>query len=164
MPYYLTSVFDYLYFMWIAFKTSHIIVFLNILYFYEWSQQFQSEAWDLICMYIIVHILVWTYLFLLTSFFDCLSFCGLFLKHPYKRFFPFYILYFYQSRSLSQKQFQVYLRSRIVDEGVRTWGATGSCTCLAAGWGLTVPLAWEIILYNLCLWIRDSDTFFSSEN
>ena len=30
----------------------------------------------------IVHILVWTYLFLLTSFFDCLSFCGLFLKHP----------------------------------------------------------------------------------
>ena len=49
----------------------------------------------------IVHILVWTYLFLLTSFFDCLSFCGLFLKHPYKRFFPFYILYFYLSRSLS---------------------------------------------------------------
>ena len=37
----------------------------------------------------IVHILVWTYLFLLTSFFDCLSFCGLFLKHPYKRFFSF---------------------------------------------------------------------------
>ena len=35
---------------------------------------------------------------LLTSFFDCLSFCGLFLKHPYKRFFPFYILYFYLSR------------------------------------------------------------------
>ena len=29
----------------------------------------------------IVHILVWTYLFLLTSFFDCLSFCGLLLKH-----------------------------------------------------------------------------------
>ena len=49
----------------------------------------------------IVHILVWTYLFLLTSFFDCLSFCGLFLKHPCKRFFPFYILYFYLSRSLS---------------------------------------------------------------
>ena len=49
----------------------------------------------------IVHILVWTYLFLLTSFFDCLSFCGLFLKHPYKRFFPFYIRYFYQSRFLS---------------------------------------------------------------
>ena len=49
----------------------------------------------------IVHILVSTYLILLTSFFDCLSFCGLFLKHPYKRFFPFYILYFYQSRSLS---------------------------------------------------------------
>ena len=49
----------------------------------------------------IVHILVWTYLFLLTSFFDCLYFCGLFLKHPYKRFFPFYILYFYLSRSLS---------------------------------------------------------------
>ena len=49
----------------------------------------------------IVHILVWTYLFLLTSFFDCLSFCGLFLGHPYKRFFPFYILYFYQSRFLS---------------------------------------------------------------
>ena len=49
----------------------------------------------------IVHILVWTYLFLLTSFFHCLSFCGLFLKHPYKRFFPFYILYFYLSRSLS---------------------------------------------------------------
>ena len=49
----------------------------------------------------IVHILVWTYLFLLTSFFDCLSFCGLFLKHPFKRFFPFYILYFYLSRSLS---------------------------------------------------------------
>ena len=49
----------------------------------------------------IVHILVWTYLFLLTSFFDFLSFCGLFLKHPYKRFFPFYILYFYLSRSLS---------------------------------------------------------------
>ena len=49
----------------------------------------------------IVHILVSTYLFLLTSFFDCLSFCGLFLKHAYKRFFPFYILYFYQSRSLS---------------------------------------------------------------
>ena len=49
----------------------------------------------------IVHILVWTYLFLLTSFFDCLSFCGQFLKHPYKRFFPFYIPYFYQSRSLS---------------------------------------------------------------
>ena len=49
----------------------------------------------------IVHILVWTYLFLLTSFFDCLSFCGLFLKHPYKRFFPFYILYFYLPRSLS---------------------------------------------------------------
>ena len=49
----------------------------------------------------IVHILVWTYLFLLTSFFDCLSFCGLFLKHPYKRFFPFYILYFYLSRFLS---------------------------------------------------------------
>ena len=48
----------------------------------------------------IVHILVWTYLFLLTSFFDCLSFCGLFLKHPYKRFFPFHILYFYLSRSL----------------------------------------------------------------
>ena len=48
----------------------------------------------------IVHILVWTYLFLLASFFDCLSFCGLFLKHPYKRFFPFYILYFYLSRSL----------------------------------------------------------------
>ena len=47
----------------------------------------------------IVHILVSTYVFLLTSFFDCLSFCGLFLKHPYKRFFPFYILYFYQSRS-----------------------------------------------------------------
>ena len=46
----------------------------------------------------ILHILVWTYLFLLTSFFDCLSFCGLFLKHPYKRFFPFYILYFYLSR------------------------------------------------------------------
>ena len=52
------------------------------------------------CTYI-VHILVWTYLFLLTSFFDCLSFCGLFLKHPYKRFFPFYILYFYLSRSLT---------------------------------------------------------------
>ena len=52
------------------------------------------------CTYI-VHILVSTYLFLLTSFFDCLSFCGLFLKHPFKRFFPFYILYFYQSRSLS---------------------------------------------------------------
>ena len=49
----------------------------------------------------IVHVLVSTYLFLLTSFFDCLSFCGLFLKHPYKRFFPFYIIYFYQSRSLS---------------------------------------------------------------
>ena len=49
----------------------------------------------------IVHILVWTYLFLLTSFFDCLSFCGSFLKHPHKRFFPFYILYFYLSRSLS---------------------------------------------------------------
>ena len=49
----------------------------------------------------IVHILVWTYLFLLTSFFDCLSFCGLFLKHPFKRFFPFYILYFYLSRFLS---------------------------------------------------------------
>ena len=49
----------------------------------------------------IVHFLVWTYLFLLTSFFDCLSFCGLFLKHPYKRFFPFYILYFYLSRFLS---------------------------------------------------------------
>ena len=49
----------------------------------------------------IVHILVSTYLFLLTSFFDCLSFRGLFLKHPYKRFFPFYILYFYQSRFLS---------------------------------------------------------------
>ena len=48
----------------------------------------------------IVHILVWTYLFLLTSFFDCLSFCGLFLKHPYKRFFPLYILYFYLSRFL----------------------------------------------------------------
>ena len=52
------------------------------------------------CTYI-VHILVSTYLFLLTSFYDCLSFCGLFLKHPYKRFFPFYILYFYLSRSLS---------------------------------------------------------------
>ena len=50
----------------------------------------------------IVHILVSTYLFLLTAFFDSLSFCGLFLKHPYKRFFPFYILYFYQSRSLSR--------------------------------------------------------------
>ena len=49
----------------------------------------------------IVHILVWTYLFLLTTFFDCLSFCGLFLKHPYKRFFPFYILYFYLSRILT---------------------------------------------------------------
>ena len=49
----------------------------------------------------IVHILVSTSLFLLTSFFDCLSFCGLFLKHPYKRFFPFYILYFYQSTSIS---------------------------------------------------------------
>ena len=49
----------------------------------------------------IVHVLVSTYLFLLTSFFHCLSFCGLFLKHPYKRFFPLYILYFYQSRSLS---------------------------------------------------------------
>ena len=65
------------------------------------TQQFQSEALDLICMYIIVHILVWTYLFLLTSFFDCLSFCRLFLKHPYKRFFPFYILYFYPSRFFS---------------------------------------------------------------
>ena len=52
------------------------------------------------CTYI-VHILVSPYLFLLTSFFDCLSFCGLFLKHPYKRFVPFYILYFYQSRFLS---------------------------------------------------------------
>ena len=41
----------------------------------------------------IVHILVWTYLFLLTSFFDCLSFCGLFLKHPYKRFFFLYSLF-----------------------------------------------------------------------
>ena len=49
----------------------------------------------------IVHILVWTYLFLSTSFFDCLSFCGLFLKHPFQKFFPFYILYFYLSRSLS---------------------------------------------------------------
>ena len=49
----------------------------------------------------IVHILVWTYLFPLTSFFDCLSFCGLFFKHPYKRFFPFYILYFYLSRFIS---------------------------------------------------------------
>ena len=49
----------------------------------------------------IIHILVSIYLFLLTSFFDCLNFCGLFLKHPYKRFFPFYILYFYQSKSLS---------------------------------------------------------------
>ena len=49
----------------------------------------------------IVHFLLWTCLFLLTSFFDCLSFCGLFLKHPYKRFFPFYILYFYLSRFLS---------------------------------------------------------------
>ena len=49
----------------------------------------------------VVHILVWTYLFPLTSFFDCSSFCGLFLKHPYKRFFPFYILYFYLSRFLS---------------------------------------------------------------
>ena len=49
----------------------------------------------------IVNILVWTYLFLLTSFFDRLSFCGLFLKHPYKTFFPFYILYFYLSRSIS---------------------------------------------------------------
>ena len=49
----------------------------------------------------IVHILVSTYHFLLTSFFDCLSFCGLLFKHPYKRLFPFYILYFYQSRSLS---------------------------------------------------------------
>ena len=48
----------------------------------------------------IVHILVWTYLFHSTSFFDCLSFFGLFLKHPYKRFFPFHILYFYLSRSL----------------------------------------------------------------
>ena len=48
----------------------------------------------------IVHILVSTYLFLLASFFDCLSFCGLFLKQPYKRFFPFNILYFYQSRLL----------------------------------------------------------------
>ena len=53
------------------------------------------------CTYI-VHILVSTYLFLLTSFFDCLSFCGLFLKHPYKRFVPFYILYFYQSRFLNE--------------------------------------------------------------
>ena len=53
----------------------------------------------------IVHILVSTYLFLLTSFFDCLSFSGLFLKHPYKRFFPFYILYFYQSRSLPYLSF-----------------------------------------------------------
>ena len=33
-------------------------------------------------------------------FFDCLSFCGLFLKHPFQRFFPFYILYFYLSRFL----------------------------------------------------------------
>ena len=41
----------------------------------------------------IVHILVWTYLFLLTSFFDCLSFGGLFLKHPYKRFSFSYSLF-----------------------------------------------------------------------
>ena len=50
----------------------------------------------------IVHILVWTYLFLLTSFFDCLSFCGLFLKHPYKRFFLFiFFIFTYRDLSLS---------------------------------------------------------------
>ena len=37
----------------------------------------------------IVHILVLTYLFLLTSFFDCLFFCGLFLKHPKIKIFSF---------------------------------------------------------------------------
>ena len=48
----------------------------------------------------IVHILVWTYLFLLTSFFDYLSFCGLFSKHPFKDFFLF-IFFIFTYRDLS---------------------------------------------------------------
>ena len=83
-----------------------------------------------------VHILVSTYLFLLTSFFDCLSFCGLFLKHPYKRFFPFYILYFYQSRSLSL------------------------CLCLSFTQKSVLPL---VLSHNL-LYISISDTVEQTNN
>ena len=48
----------------------------------------------------IVHILVWAYLFRLTSFFDYLSFMWIVLKHPYKRF-CFFIFFIFTSRDLS---------------------------------------------------------------
>ena len=56
------------------------------------TQQFQSEAWDLICMCNVhtlynVHIL--KYSIDLSLSFDSSCFCGLFLKHPYKRVFSF---------------------------------------------------------------------------
>ena len=49
----------------------------------------------------IVHILVWTYLFHLTSFFDYLSFMWIVFKTPIQKILLFYILYIYTSRCLS---------------------------------------------------------------
>ena len=49
----------------------------------------------------IVHILVWAYLFRLTSFLITYLLCGLFLKHPYKRF-CFFIFFIFTSRDLSR--------------------------------------------------------------
>ena len=49
----------------------------------------------------IVHILVWAYLFRLTSFFDYLSFMWIVFKTSILKILLFYILYFYKSRFLS---------------------------------------------------------------
>ena len=51
----------------------------------------------------IVHILVWAYLFRLTSFFDYLSFMWIVLKHPYKRF-CFFIFFIFTSRDITSNR------------------------------------------------------------
>ena len=101
----------------------------------------------------IVHILVWTYLFLLTSFFDCLSFCGLFLKHLFQRFFPFYILYFYLSRSLSPAPIflSISFEPRSLSLSFSHSWSPPICLSPTLPFFLSFSLAVYIPLFSLCL-------------
>ena len=71
----LTSFFDYLSFMWIVFKTSTIKDFNTAIPVRSLGPYMYVHYCTCI-----LHILVWTYLFRLTSFFDYLSFMWIVFK------------------------------------------------------------------------------------
>ena len=104
------------------------------------TQKFQSEAWDLICMYIIVHILVWAYLFRLTSFLITYLLCGLFLKRPYKRF-CFFIFFIFISRDFSRTMVR------------RVWRFLLPADHIIGGLICHCPVAWSPWLYIFIIYL-----------